>query len=152
MIRKKVKSEEIEQLLKDAYSLGYESGYFSYDSKNTWAVEQIEKLNKEASKLGISQDIVKRFKSGKQAGIQAKENESKESSVIEKKHKTKYMEDKKEDDIPEEYDVEELKDELSSYEMPSHTLRPSSDSKPKTDELPEMLKKHHMIEDKPTDE
>jgi len=60
--------EKKQLLIKNAYSLGYEVGYFHHDEYVGWVSSERSKLEDEAKKLKMLDEFEKRYYAGKSAG------------------------------------------------------------------------------------
>ena len=115
------KNKKIEPLMKDAYSIGYEMGYFGDKLHNKKEVEKkIKELKAESIKLGIDEKIREVFKQGKENGIKA---------AIEKKGMQDKKEERKEIPLPiksemnDKYDINRKVIDVNRSNKPDEKLK-----------------------------
>jgi len=65
MLRRKGKDENIRDVLKRGYILGYEVGYYKHQEAVGWVKKELRRLEEEAEKAGILEEFLKAYRRGK---------------------------------------------------------------------------------------
>jgi|GEM_PF-1632763 len=65
MLRRKRKEEMAQNIIKRAYILGYEVGYYRHQEAVGWVKKELRRLEEEAEKAGVLDEFIKAYKRGK---------------------------------------------------------------------------------------
>ncbi|NPA74917.1 MAG: hypothetical protein GXO25_02400 [Euryarchaeota archaeon] len=72
MFKKSKKQQHGEELVREAYKLGFEVGYYKHYESVGWVKKERRKIEAEAEKLGILERVISAYKRGKVDGARKK--------------------------------------------------------------------------------
>ncbi len=65
MLRRKKREETVRNLIKNAYILGYEVGYYRHQESVGWVKKRLRRFEEEAERAGILDEVMRVYKRGK---------------------------------------------------------------------------------------